>query len=113
MLALTHPLQLALGLIVWSGWFVALYGGLSVGCALAPPAADLGARTWLNGLLAALTAITFAWLLWQMRRCWRAAGAGSPSGRRFIPALGAGVYAAAAVSTLAIGIPTLGLPPCP
>jgi hypothetical protein len=114
MLAPSHPLQLALGLIVWSIWFVALYGGLSVGCALAPPDAELGARTWLNGLLGALTAITFAWLLRQMQVCWRAARpsqAGSP--RRFLTTLGAGLYAVAAVSTLVIGIPILGLPPCP
>lgn len=115
MMAPTHPLQLALGLIVWAVWFVALYGGLSVGCALAPPAADLGARTWLNGLLAALTAITFGWLAWQVRRCGRAtrSGIGEPSSRRFLSTLGAGVYAVAAVSTLVIGIPVLGLPPCP
>lgn len=115
MLAPAHPLQLAIGLIVWFAWFVALYGGLSVGCALAPPDASLGARTWLNGLLAALTAITFAWLAWQMRRCWRAGRSGreNASSRRFITTLGASLYAAAAVSTLVIGIPTLGLPPCP
>lgn len=115
MLAPSHPLQIALGLIVWSVWFVALYGGLSVGCALAPPDADLGARTWLNGLLAALTAITFAWLVWQVRRCWRAArpGMDDAPNRRFITTLSAGIYAVAAVSTLVIGIPILGLPPCP
>lgn len=115
MMAPTHPLQLALGLIVWAVWFVALYGVLSVGCALAPPDADLGARTWLNGLLAALTAITFGWLVWQVHRCGRdaRAGIGEPASRRFLSTLGAGVYAAAAVSTLMIGIPILGLPPCP
>lgn len=115
MLAPTHPLQLAFGLIVWSAWFASIYGGLSVGCALAPPDAGLGARTWLNGLLAALTAITFAWLVWQMRRCWQAARSHTdhaPS-RRFITTLSAGIYAAAAVSTLVIGVPILGLPPCP
>lgn len=115
MLAPTHSLQLALGLIVWSVWFVAIYSGLSVGCALAPPDVGLGARTWLNGLLAALTAITFTWLVWQMRRCWRAVHTGmdEPPNRRFITALSAGIYAVAAVSTLVIGIPILGLPPCP
>jgi hypothetical protein len=114
MLAPSHPLQLTLGLIVWSVWFVALYGGLSVGCALAPPDAELGARTWLNGLLGVLTAVTFAWLVRQAWACWRAARptkAGSP--RRFLTTLGASLYAVAAVSTLVIGIPLLGLPPCP
>lgn len=114
MLAPFHPLQLALGLIVWSAWFVALYGGLSVGCALAPPAVEFGARTWLNGLLGALTALSFGWLIRQGWVCWRAAASGradSPP-RRFITAVGAALYAVAAVSTLVIGIPVLVLPPC-
>jgi hypothetical protein len=65
-------------------------------------------------VLGALTAITFAWLVRQAWACWRAAQpsrAGSP--RRFLTTLGAGLYAVAAVSTLVIAIPLLGLPPCP
>jgi hypothetical protein len=115
MLAPFHPLQLALGLIVWSVWFVALYGGLSVGCALAPPAVEFGAWTWLNGSLGALTALTFGWLIRQGWMCWRAGAPGradSPS-RRFITTVGAGLYAVAAVSTLVIGIQVFVLPPCP
>lgn len=115
MLAPSHPLQLALGLTVWSVWFVAIYGGLSVGCALAPPDAELGARTWLNGLLAAFTALTFAWLVRQAVVCLRAtrSGAvGSPQ-RRFMTTLSAGLHMVAAASTLFIGLPVLGLPPCP
>jgi hypothetical protein len=115
MLSPSHPLQLALGLIVWSAWFVAIYGALSVGCALAPPDAELGARTWLNGLLAALTALTFAWLVRQAVVCLHATQtgtAGSPQ-RRFMTPLSASLYVVAAVSTLVIGLPVLGLPPCP
>jgi hypothetical protein len=37
MLSITHPLQLVPGLIIWALWFIAIYGGLSVACALAPP----------------------------------------------------------------------------
>lgn len=114
MLAPSHPMHLALGLIVWSVWFVALYGGLSVGCAFAPPAAELGARTWLNGLLGALTAIIFACLALQAWVCWRAARPSTAgSRRRFVTTLSAGLYVFAAVSTLVVGIPVLGLPPCP
>jgi hypothetical protein len=114
MLAPAHPLHLVIGLIVWSVWFVAIYSGLSVGCALAPPAADLGARTWLNGLLLALTAFSLAWLVFWAWRCWHAARlclAGSP--QRFVSSLSAALYGVAAVSTLVIGLPILGLPPCP
>lgn len=115
MLAPSHPLQLALGLIVWSVWFVAVYGGLSVGCAFAPPDVALGAWTWLNGLLAVFTALSLAWLVRQARVCLQASRsdtAGSPRAR-FVAQLGAGVYAVAAASTLFIGLPVLGLPPCP
>jgi len=114
MLAPSHPLHLVLGLIVWSVWFVALYGGLSVGCALAPPDAELGARTWLNGLIGALTAITIAWLILRTWVCWRAARASMAGSRgRFVTTLSTALYAVAAVSTLVIGLPVLGLPPCP
>lgn len=114
MFAPTHPMQLALGLIVWGIWFIALYGGLSVGCALAPPAPELGPLTWLNLLLGALTAIVVAWLLRQMVLCWQEAGpkGADRSRQRFIAAVGAGIHAVAAASTLFIGLPVIGLPPC-
>ena len=38
-----HPLHLFLGLIIWSAWFVFLYGGLSVACEFAPPGVEQGA----------------------------------------------------------------------
>lgn len=114
MVAPTHPIQLALGLMIWALWFVALYGGLSIGCALAPPAAEMGALNWLNLVLGALTASVVAWLLRQMVLCWQEAepkGAGR-SRQRFIATVGAGIYAVAAISTLFIGVPVIGLPPC-
>lgn len=110
----TRPLHLSLGLIVWSVWFVAAYGGLSVGCAIAPPDPARGALTWLNGALAVLTAVTAGWLALQAVKCWRAARSGSEvrTEQRFIVTLGTAVYATAAVATAFIGIPILGLPPC-
>lgn len=110
----THPMQLALGLIVWAIWFVVLYGGLSVGCAVAPPAPESGPLNWLNLLLGALTAVVVAWLLRQMFLCRQGARTKDAGGsrRRFIAAVSAGVYAVAAISTVFIGLPVLGLPPC-
>lgn len=114
MLAPTHPLQLVLGLIVWSVWFVAIYGGLSLGCALAPPDLALGPVTWLNGLLALVSALVLAWLLRQALVCLRASRSAATSSprTRFLTTVSAGVYLVAAVSTLFIGLPVLGLPPC-
>ncbi len=114
MLAPTHPMQLALGLIVWSIWFIALYGGLSVGCAISPPAPELGSFNWLNLLLGVFTAVVLAWLLRQMVLCWRQTKTKDTDGprRRFIAGVSASAYAVAAISTIFIGLPVMGLPPC-
>lgn len=110
MFALTHPLQLALGLIIWSGWFVLVYSLLSIGCEFALPDNSLNPFNWLNALLLVLTLLTTTLLGFFAWRCWRAP---VPSGnRQFIARVGAGIYLAAAVSTLAIGLPVLVLPPC-
>lgn len=108
-----HPLQLALGLIVWSLWFLGVYAGLSVACAVAPPDISRGAITWINGVLLAPTLAVAALLLYWGGQCWRASGAseGNPR-KRFIARVGAGVHLAGAVAALAIGLPLLRLPPC-
>jgi hypothetical protein len=111
MRAPSPPFHLALGLVVWSVWFVVLYGGLSLGCALAPPDPSLGAATWLNGLLAAFSALTLAWLLRQVLACWRSVRTGA-GWQRFVMWVALGVYAAAAVATLVIGVPVFVLAPC-
>ena len=110
----SHPLQLVLGLVVWSAWFVLLYGGLSVGCALAPPAPEAGTANWLNALLLLATLATTVLLTLWARSCWRAAGRSKDNGAqtRFITRIAAGVHLVAAAATLAVGLPTLALPPC-
>lgn len=110
MFAPTHPLQLALGLIIWSGWFVLVYAVLSIGCAFALPDNSLSPLNWLNALLLVLTFITTALLGFFAWRCWRAtAPTGNP---QFIARVAAGIYLTAAISTLAVGLPVLVLPPC-
>lgn len=110
MFAPTHPLQLALGLIIWSVWFVLIYSVLSVGCAFAIPDNALSPFNWLNALLLVLTLLTTALLAFFAWRCWRVP---APQGNHhFIARVAAGVYLVAAISTLAIGLPVLVLPPC-
>lgn len=106
----THPLQLALGLIIWSAWFVLIYSVLSIGCEFAMPNNELHSRNWLNVLLTILTLITTAFLIFLAWRCWRAAT--PPGDKQFIARVAAGIYFVAAISTLAVGLPTLVLPPC-
>lgn len=111
-----HPLQLALGFTVWSVWFVAAYGGLSLGCSAAPPPPQAGALNWLNGLLALLTLATAAGLSGCAWACWRArASQTAPQrlvGSRFIAPTAAALHAAAALATLFVGLPLVVLPPC-
>ena len=112
-----HPAHLVLGLVVWAAWFVAMYGGLSVACAAAPPPVAAGARTWVNGLLLLLTAFTASALLYAAWRCWLAARASTEAAgaarSRFIPAVSAAVHLSAAVAVLTMGVPAIVLPPCP
>lgn len=112
----SHPLHLVLGLTLWFAWFCAVYGGLSVACAVVPPAPEAGALNGVNAGLLVLTILTTAVLAWAARKCWRGAQqfpAGSPPGRkRFVADVSAALYALAAVSTLVVGLPLLLLPPC-
>lgn len=108
-----NPIHIPLGLTLWSLWFVALYGGLSVGCALLPPPAEQGAWTWLNAALGLATLLTVAlllWLGWLFQRAARRASA-EPA-QRFVAHVSAGVHLIAAIATLFIALPILGLPPC-
>lgn len=106
----THPLQLALGLIIWSGWFVLIYSALSVGCAFAMPHNSLSPYNWLNALLLVFTVATIALLVFLAWRCWRAPAQADDS--HFIARVAAGIYVVGALSTLAVGLPVLVLPPC-
>lgn len=110
MFAPTHPLQLVLGLIIWSVWFVLIYAVLSVACSVAPPINTTSPVNWINALLLALTLFTALLLILLAMRCWRARTVERNSA--FIARVAPCVYVAAATSTLAIGIPALALPPC-
>ncbi len=115
MLSPSHPVHLVLGLVVWSIWFVVLYGGLSVACAVAPPPVAMGPLTWVNAVLGAITLGVTVLLLYLARSCWRTVPVveeeGNPS--RFVTQVAAGVHLVAAAATLAVGLPLLVLPPCP
>ena len=108
-----HPGHIALGLVLWSLWFVALYGGLSVACALAPPEPEQGSWNWLNALLGVSALLTAAALAALAVWCWRAGKLRHPAGhQRFVALLAASTYGVATVATLVIALPILSLPPC-
>lgn len=114
MMWLYHPLQIPLGLIVWGVWFIALYSGLSVGCAVAPPDAAAGPWNWLNAVLGGASLATVGLLLGLSTLCWRASRRVGKNERakRFIARVGVSVHLVAALATLFIALPIVGLPPC-
>lgn len=103
-------MQLALGLVIWSLWFVLVYSVLSIGCAFFVPETTSRLLNGLNVLLLLLTLITTVLLGLLALWCWRAIT--PPGDKRFIARVSAGLYLAAAVATLAVGLPVLVLPPC-
>ncbi len=108
-----HPGHIPLGLVLWSLWFVALYGGLSVACAFAPPEPQQGPWNWLNALLGVSALLTAAALAALALWCWRAGKPlRQPGHERFVALVAASTYAVAALATLFIAIPILSLPPC-
>lgn len=109
-----HPVQIPIGLIIWSIWFVIMYGGQAVACAVNPPAPEQGIWNWLNGSLGLLTLLTAALLLWLTRYFWKlSSGAHDLNERQlFVTRLAAGVHLVAAIATLFVGVPLLQIPPC-
>lgn len=113
---LKHPVHLGLGLIIWFiFWFVLIYGGKGVVCEVAPPLQNSGVFNWLTGLLLVLTLVATAlmavwtWLYW---RSYQATKADADESARFITTVSLGVYAASTLSTLAVGLPAIVIPPC-
>lgn len=113
-----HPLQMVFGLIVWSLWFVSLYGGQGIACALVPPDPEQGAATWINGILLVVGLLLLLFLLFSARRCWMARQSATASSdrevdnRRFIAGAAAVIYLVGAFAALAVALPALTLPPC-
>ncbi|MDX1552628.1 MAG: hypothetical protein R3198_08410 [Marinobacter sp.] len=111
-----HPIHLFLGLIIWAAWFVALYGGLSVGCTIAPPASDEQAGTWINGVIVAVALLVGGYLLWCAYRCLQGASEAKLQKdsrlKVFISRTAAAVYLVSAFASLALGVPGLVLSPC-
>ncbi len=112
LLRLTHPIHLVGGLTIWGLWFVAIYGGLSVACAVAPPDPERDMWTGINlavGLSTLGTAALLLWLSWASVVVARSA----PEGReRYFAHVSAGIYLFSAGGTLFIGYPVVFLPPC-
>lgn len=109
-----HPLQLFLGLVVWSAWFVFLYAGVSLACTFAPPDVQRGAFTWVNASMLGLAVLVAGLLLWAAWRCWHAAPATDEEAAtgRFVARIAAAVYLIAGLGAIGLVLPGVVLPPC-
>ncbi|RUR28618.1 hypothetical protein ELY33_13805 [Vreelandella andesensis] len=107
----THPIHLVVGLMLWSLWFVGVYSGLSVACAVAPPPPEAGAFTGLNAALGGvslITAVGFAVLAWGGGQA-----AKQHQGRqRFHATVSAWLYLFSAFGVVFAGMPIISVPPC-
>lgn len=106
-----HPLQMVLGPAAWLVWFCVVYGGVGVACSVATPGALDSAFNAVNGGLLLLTLLTAAALAAAAWRCARATRQ-RPADERVVPWSATLLYGISSVSTLAVGLPLLVLPPC-
>lgn len=106
-----HPFHLVAGLTLWAGYFVLLYGGMSVACALSPQNPALGPWTWINLfvlLLTVLVALPLAGLAWACHR----QTSEHATQERFLLRVSALLYFVSAIATLVVGLPGVIYPPC-
>tara|TARA_R110002012_G_scaffold9197_14_gene42260 strand:- start:204 stop:548 length:345 start_codon:yes stop_codon:yes gene_type:complete len=110
-LHLTHPLHFVIGLTLWSGWFVTVYGGHAVACEVIPPDPEKGVFTLINAMLLLVSVAATALLALLTVGCWRIAK--RHEGRlRFNARLSAGLYLFSALGVAFAALPVLGIPPC-
>lgn len=104
-LAADHPLHLVGGFTIWSIWFIAIYGGLSIFCSGAESDKAIGILNPINIALLFLTGATGIVLVAMAVWCWHTA-------QRHLARLSAGLYFAATIATIAVAAPIFYLPPC-
>ena len=109
-----HPLQIVLGLIIWSVWFAGIYGAHGLACTVSPPDPTQGIANWLNLSFAIGTLAFVALLLWLAHRAWKLAQLPHELDERqlFVARVAAGIHLIAAISTLFIGLQLAFFPPC-
>ncbi len=110
-LHLTHPLHFVIGLTLWCTWFVAVYGGHAVACAVAPPAPEQGVFTLVNALLLVVSFVAIGILAALTVGCYRMAK--HHQGRlRFNASVSAGLYLFSTLGVVFAAMPIIGIPPC-
>ncbi|GEN28954.1 hypothetical protein HVA01_26000 [Halovibrio variabilis] len=110
-LHLTHPVHFVIGLTLWSIWFVAVYGGHAVACAVVPPAPEQGVFTLVNAMLLVVSIAAIALLAALTLGCCRVAK--RHEGRlRFNAVVSAGLYLFSTLGVVFTALPIIGIPAC-
>ncbi|MGP9767754.1 hypothetical protein ACT3UM_18735 [Halomonas sp. AOP13-D3-9] len=110
-LHLTHPLHFVIGLTLWCIWFIVVYGGHAVACAVAPPAPEQGVFTLVSAMLLAVSVAAVALLTALTMGCCRMAK--RQVGRlRFNASVSAGLYLFSTLGVVFAAMPIMGIPPC-
>jgi hypothetical protein len=110
-LHLTHPLHFAIGLTLWCTWFVIVYGGHAVACAVASPAPEQGVFTLVSAMLLVVSLMAIALLASLTLGCWRMTK--RHQGRlRFNATVSAGLYLFSTLGVVFAAMPIIGIPPC-
>ena len=105
-------LALVAGFGIWSVAFVALYAGLSIGCALGWNAVEIGPISLLRLLLISGFIVTLLALALIARRLWRRARMGDQTGTALVPQVSAWLAVAALVAGVFTYAPVVFLTAC-
>ncbi|ASQ45181.1 hypothetical protein [Legionella clemsonensis] len=108
-----HPVQMFLGLAIWSVWFILMYSLLSIGCEVAP--ISLLRLNGINLILFCCTWITLIILIYLAYHGWKKCktyAAKNSAVTAFILWVSFGGYVTAVIATFSIGMMVLFFPPC-
>jgi len=107
----THPIHFIIGLTLWSGWFVTVYGGHALACEVALPEPEQGVFTLINATLLVISLLAAALLAWLTCGCWQVTK--RHQGRlRFNAWLSTGLYFFSTLGVVFAAMPIVGIPPC-
>ena len=110
-LHLNHPIHFIIGVTLWSGWFVTVYGGHAVACEVIPPDPEQGVFTLINALLLVVSLVAIGLLATLTWGCWRLIP--RQQGRlRFNTMLSTGLYLFSTLGVVFAAMPIIGIAPC-
>ncbi|KTD13241.1 hypothetical protein [Legionella jamestowniensis] len=112
MMKFSHPIQMILGLVIWSIWFILMYSFLSIGCSVVFSGIT---RSGINIILFCCTWVTLIILVYLTYHCWKthkSLADKCSTVTAFVLWISFGGYVTAVIATFSIGVMVLFFPPC-